>query len=168
VAILLAIWAFLIEANLLIVHQETITLTNWPSGLDELKVAAISDIHAGSPFIDADKLRLLVDKTNDTNPDVIVLLGDFVVPDTFPMISPAVQLTLAGHTHGGQVNLPILGRPIVPSKLWATLRGRSHSGRTETSVCYNGCRDKRVSRSISRVARDCCSYCEISSLRLAV
>jgi predicted MPP superfamily phosphohydrolase len=27
----------------------------------------------------------------------------------------ALSLTLAGHTHGGQVNLPLFGRPIVPS-----------------------------------------------------
>jgi predicted MPP superfamily phosphohydrolase len=27
-----------------------------------------------------------------------------------------VLLTLAGHTHGGQVNLPIVGRLIVPSE----------------------------------------------------
>ena len=27
-----------------------------------------------------------------------------------------VALTLAGHTHGGQVNLPFLGRLIVPSR----------------------------------------------------
>ena len=27
-----------------------------------------------------------------------------------------VALTLAGHTHGGQVRLPFLGRPIVPSQ----------------------------------------------------
>jgi predicted MPP superfamily phosphohydrolase len=27
-----------------------------------------------------------------------------------------VGLTLAGHTHGGQVNLPIVGRLVVPSE----------------------------------------------------
>jgi predicted MPP superfamily phosphohydrolase len=27
-----------------------------------------------------------------------------------------VDLMIAAHTHGGQVNLPLLGRPIVPSK----------------------------------------------------
>jgi len=27
-----------------------------------------------------------------------------------------VSLTLAGHTHGGQVDLPLIGRPIVPSR----------------------------------------------------
>lgn len=37
-------------------------------------------------------------------------------PDVFPGVPPFVSLTLAGHTHGGQVNLPLLGRPIVPSR----------------------------------------------------
>jgi predicted MPP superfamily phosphohydrolase len=36
-------------------------------------------------------------------------------PDVFPEIDCRPALTLAGHTHGGQVALPILGRPIVPS-----------------------------------------------------
>ena len=35
--------------------------------------------------------------------------------DVFPEIPERVALTLAGHTHGGQVALPWLGRPIVPS-----------------------------------------------------
>ena len=37
-------------------------------------------------------------------------------PDVFPDIPPRVSLTLAGHTHGGQVWLPLVGRPIVPSR----------------------------------------------------
>ena len=37
-------------------------------------------------------------------------------PDVFPDVPPRVNLTLAGHTHGGQVNLPIVGRLVVPSK----------------------------------------------------
>jgi predicted MPP superfamily phosphohydrolase len=36
-------------------------------------------------------------------------------PDIFPHLSPSVQLLLAGHTHGGQVNFPLIGRPIEPS-----------------------------------------------------
>ena len=51
--------------------------------------------------------------------------GDIVVlehsPDILPMItgelsiSPKLKLILAAHTHGGQVWLPVLGTPIVPS-----------------------------------------------------
>jgi predicted MPP superfamily phosphohydrolase len=37
-------------------------------------------------------------------------------PDVFPEIDPRVSLTVAGHTHGGQVALPLLGRRIVPSE----------------------------------------------------
>jgi uncharacterized protein len=37
-------------------------------------------------------------------------------PDVFPDVPDRVSLTLAGHTHGGQVHVPLLGRPIVPSK----------------------------------------------------
>ena len=37
-------------------------------------------------------------------------------PDVFPQVPARVALTLAGHTHGGQVNLPFVGRLIVPSR----------------------------------------------------
>jgi len=36
-------------------------------------------------------------------------------PDVFPDVPDRVSLTIAGHTHGGQVMLPLIGRPIVPS-----------------------------------------------------
>lgn len=40
-------------------------------------------------------------------------------PDIFPDLSQQVTLTLAGHTHGGQVSLPFIGPLIVPSKYHA-------------------------------------------------
>lgn len=37
-------------------------------------------------------------------------------PDVFTRVPVAAALTLAGHTHGGQVRLPLLGRPVIPSR----------------------------------------------------
>jgi uncharacterized protein len=47
----------------------------------------------------------------DGNP--ILLLAH--EPDIFPSVPDRVSLTLCGHTHGGQVALPFIGRPVVPS-----------------------------------------------------
>jgi len=37
-------------------------------------------------------------------------------PDIFPEVPDTVSLTLAGHTHGGQVYIPFVGRLVVPSR----------------------------------------------------
>jgi hypothetical protein len=37
-------------------------------------------------------------------------------PDLFPNVPSRVSLTMAGHTHGGQVYMPFIGRPLVPSR----------------------------------------------------
>jgi len=36
-------------------------------------------------------------------------------PDVFPTIRSRFSLVIAGHTHGGQVAFPLVGRLIVPS-----------------------------------------------------
>jgi hypothetical protein len=218
IVVCIAIWGTLIEPNRLIIHQETIQIDNWPKEFSGLRIAVISDIHTGGPFIDDQKLKDIVDRTNALNPDLVVLLGDYMSPnswhshrvepevtaaalknlraplgvysilgnhdwwysgekvrraleqngihvledevaevkwrdksfwlvgladlwtrpqhigetiakipsdstiialthnpDIFPRIPRNVPLLLAAHTHGGQVNLPLIGTPVVPS-----------------------------------------------------
>lgn len=74
----LAIWGFFMEPNRLVTHYETIHINRWPNGLSDLKIAVLSDIHAGGRYIDEPKLRLIVERTNQLNPDLIVILGDFI------------------------------------------------------------------------------------------
>ncbi len=213
------VWGFFIEPNRLVVNQQSIQIDTWPTELSGLRIALIADLHTGGWFIDENKLRLIVDRTNQLNPDLVVLLGDYVAPnswhsrrvepeitagvlkdlraplgvyavlgnhdwwyngakvrrafeqngipvledevveirwrdksfwlagladlwtrpqqidetiakappgstmialthnpDIFPRLPPNVPLLLAAHTHGGQVSIPLIGTPIVPSR----------------------------------------------------
>jgi uncharacterized protein len=49
-------------------------------------------------------------------PDAAAMIAFTHNPDVFPELPSGVALTIAGHTHGGQVRLPIVGSPIVPSQ----------------------------------------------------
>jgi predicted MPP superfamily phosphohydrolase len=214
----LGVWAFGIEPGRLVTSESTIALPQWPAAFRQLRLAVISDLHAGAPHITPRQLERIVATTNAARPELVLLLGDFVTqdvlggtfippetlaeklkdlraslgvvavlgnhdwrydgqrirraleqagirvlenevmtvtrqggalwlaglsdywmgrpdipgtlgkitddapvialthnPDLFPRVPARVSLTLAGHTHGGQVNLPFVGRLIVPS-----------------------------------------------------
>jgi predicted MPP superfamily phosphohydrolase len=85
-------WAFLIEPNRLVVREQTIQLDDWPRELNGLRIAVLSDIHAGGWFIDDKKLRTIVQRTNQLQPDLIVILGDYISGDgrTSERIEPEV------------------------------------------------------------------------------
>lgn len=53
-------------------------------------------------------------------------------PDPFPHVPAWVGLTVAGHTHGGQIRLPLLGAPFTGSRHGSRyVRGRvTEAGRT--------------------------------------
>jgi predicted MPP superfamily phosphohydrolase len=213
VAIALGFRAFWWEPQQLVTREDRLALPCW--GAQRLRVAVVSDLHVGSPFIDVENVRSIGGRINAGHPDIIVLLGDYVVtgmagakfvapesiapelgrlhapmgvyavlgnhdwwlserrvmkslrsagiqviddaavkigsfwlvgvsdflegphdvrgvlrsvtdgapvvlithnPDVFPLVPSRVCLTIAGHTHGGQVALPLVGRLIVPSK----------------------------------------------------
>src|SRR5437667_12497475 len=77
------IYGFFIEPNRLVLRQETIQIDNWPKELTGLRIALIGDIHTGGPFINEQKLRKIVDLTNQQKPDLIVLLGDYMSPNSW-------------------------------------------------------------------------------------
>jgi len=215
----LSVWALWWEPSSLIIVERTIPLQHWHAEHAGLKIAVMSDLHVGAPHFDIARLRDVVSLTNEQKPDLIVILGDFLIqgvlggtfvppepiadelsalqaplgvvavlgnhdwwfdgermrralmsagikvladqslrmiykdqpfwlmglddlwtrgshvqrtlaaihdnepiiaithnPDIFPDIPQRVTLTLAGHTHGGQINLPLIGRPATPSK----------------------------------------------------
>ena len=94
-----------LEQNAIPVIEESAVLMQTPAG--PIWIAGISDLWTGPHDV-----RAALDAVKDDAP-VILLTHN---PDVFPDVPARVSLTLAGHTHGGQVRLPFVGRPIVPSQ----------------------------------------------------
>lgn len=71
-------YAYFIGPRQFEVVHETLAVPNWDSQLNGFKVIAISDIHTGSNYAPIERLRFVVEKSNEQNADLIVLLGDYV------------------------------------------------------------------------------------------
>jgi uncharacterized protein len=70
-------------------------------------VAGVADMRHRAPDV-PEALREV-----PSDAPVILLSHD---PDQFPHVPSRVALTLAGHTHGGQIAIPLLRRPTLPSR----------------------------------------------------
>jgi Predicted phosphohydrolases len=71
-------YGYFVEPQLLVVREHELKIKNWNPTLNGFKIVAISDIHGGSNGADTAKLRTLVERVNEQEPDLIVILGDFV------------------------------------------------------------------------------------------
>lgn len=71
-------YSFFIEPNRLVVTSATLKIKNWNPAFDGLKIVMIGDLHGGSNCITEEKIRDIVAKVNEQNPDVVVMLGDYV------------------------------------------------------------------------------------------
>ena len=78
------------------------------TGAGAVWMAGVSDLWMGKHDLNA-----AMAAAKDDRAPIILMTHN---PDVFPDVPARVSLTLAGHTHGGQVRLPFLGRPIVPSR----------------------------------------------------
>jgi len=76
------------------------------SGKKALWVAGLDDMAETRQF----SIPATLAQTSQSAP--VILLSHS--PDSFPEVPASVSLSLAGHTHGGQVYIPLLGRPVVP------------------------------------------------------
>jgi uncharacterized protein len=59
-------------------------LARWPERLDGLRVAVVSDLHTGAPWVDERKVARIVAKVSARRPDLIALVGDYADP-TVPL-----------------------------------------------------------------------------------
>ncbi|HUR97262.1 MAG TPA: metallophosphoesterase [Pyrinomonadaceae bacterium] len=71
-------YSYFIEPDRLVVTNQEMKIKGWDPALDGLRIAVISDIHGGSNGASAANIRRVVETTNAQNPDLIVLLGDYV------------------------------------------------------------------------------------------
>jgi predicted MPP superfamily phosphohydrolase len=88
----------------------TIPLRVWPTELEGLRVAHISDVHVG-PYLDAEQLGGYVDRVNALFPDLIIITGD-IVDDRASDLDAA---------------LPILARLHAPLGVVAILGNHDHA-----------------------------------------
>lgn len=72
IIVILAVWAFLIEPNLLVVNQVNIKIKD----MKGLKIVFVGDFHI-KPY-QKQSLKRIVKKINEQHPDLILCAGDFV------------------------------------------------------------------------------------------
>lgn len=72
-------WGFLVEPR--IVKQRDIRLESakWPGHRSELRVAVLGDFQVGAPWFKVKQLDKVVARVNALEPDLVVLLGDYVI-----------------------------------------------------------------------------------------
>ena len=80
-------------------------LLNSNTKFENIFIAGVEDIQTGNPDIKS--------ALKDTESPRILLSHS---PDIYYDVEEKVDLILAGHVHGGQVYIPFLGAPVVPSK----------------------------------------------------
>jgi predicted MPP superfamily phosphohydrolase len=127
----LAGWALWIEPRRIVVRRRDLTLPDWPAPLDGLRVALISDLHAGAPHVGAERVARVAALVDEQGADLVCLLGDFV----------DVEVTFGGEVAPEAMAAP-LGRLRAPLGAVAVLG--NHDWRTDGPRVARALRDAGV------------------------
>ena len=93
--IALPAYAFFVEPALrLKIKRWKLTHANWPEDRP-LRIAIVSDIHMGEPFVTRERLRRIVARTNALGADLTVILGDLIAGHHFVTAKVPVAQTAA-------------------------------------------------------------------------
>lgn len=61
-----------------VVRRLAVRMDPWPLASLPLRIALLSDVHMGSPTMDAERLERIVSQVNGLSPDLVLFAGDFV------------------------------------------------------------------------------------------
>jgi predicted MPP superfamily phosphohydrolase len=88
-----------------------LALAGWPEPLAGVRNAVLGDIHTGSPHVTPAKLREVVAEVNGAHPDIVVLLGDYVIHGIVGghFVAPEVTAEILGGLHSPGGTIAILG-----------------------------------------------------------
>jgi uncharacterized protein len=72
-------YSFAVEPYRLVRKSYDLVSPKWPSSYPPLRIAVASDFHVGCPSIDLRKTAEIVARLNARKPDVILLIGDYLI-----------------------------------------------------------------------------------------
>jgi len=104
--LLAAFYGFWIEPALRFRVQRW-PVPGWPAG-QRLRIAVLTDLHMGTPYVTLDRLERIVARTNALGADLIVVLGDLVAGHRF--VGSQIPVAETGRVLGGlQAPLGVFG-----------------------------------------------------------
>ncbi|HTH50619.1 MAG TPA: metallophosphoesterase [Pyrinomonadaceae bacterium] len=77
-------YSYFVEPRRLVLNVQDLPVKGLDPAFDGLKIVAIADIHGGSNYVTEERIREVVAKANEQQPDLIVLLGDYVSEEFGP------------------------------------------------------------------------------------
>lgn len=72
-------WGFLVEPRMVKERHVRLESVRWPGHCRDLRIAVLGDFQVGAPWFKIKHLDKVVAKVNALEPDLVVLLGDYVI-----------------------------------------------------------------------------------------